>query len=154
MRTVRLGRAFDAVFIHDAVMYLTTRGDLARAAATAFLHCRPGGVALFVPDCVRETFRPATSHGGHDGEGRALRYLEWTTDSDAQDDVFRSDFAIVLQENGQPTRVVHDVHRCGLFPRAEWLRILEGAGFRPTVRPIAFEGEPELEAFLAVRPAE
>ena len=153
MRTVRLGRTFDAVFVHDAVMYLTTRDDLSRAVATAFLHCRPGGVALFVPDCVRETFRPGTSHGGHDGDRRALRYLEWTTDPDPDDDTFRSDFAIVLAEDGQPTRVVHDLHRCGVFPRADWLRILEGAGFRPAVRSLTFEGET-VEAFVAVRPAE
>ena len=28
MRTVRLGRAFDVVFVHDAVMYLETEADL------------------------------------------------------------------------------------------------------------------------------
>src|SRR5262245_53937462 len=29
MRTLRLGRSFDAVLVHDAVCYLTTRADLA-----------------------------------------------------------------------------------------------------------------------------
>ena len=75
MRTVRLGRTFDAVFDHDAVVYLTTEADLRQAMETAFVHCRPGGVAIFAPDCVRETFVPQTDHGGHDGAGRALRYL-------------------------------------------------------------------------------
>ena len=28
MRTLRLGRVFDAVFVHDAVCYMTTRADL------------------------------------------------------------------------------------------------------------------------------
>src|SRR5262245_35687518 len=28
MRTVRLGRTFDAVFVHDAVSYMTTEADL------------------------------------------------------------------------------------------------------------------------------
>src|SRR5918994_2231592 len=47
MRTVRLGREFDAVFVHDAVNYMTSTGDLRQAIETAAVHCRPGGVALF-----------------------------------------------------------------------------------------------------------
>ena len=56
MRTVNLGRTFDAVFIHDAISYMTSVEDLQAAIHTAYQHCRAGGVALFVPDCVRETF--------------------------------------------------------------------------------------------------
>ena len=79
---VRLGRQFDAVFVHDAVDYMLTEDDLRAAMATAFVHCRPGGVALFVPDDTRETFAPGTDHGGDDGpDGRAARYLEWTLGS-------------------------------------------------------------------------
>ena len=43
MRDVRLGRTFDAVFIHDAVMYMTTEEDLRAALATAAAHLAPGG---------------------------------------------------------------------------------------------------------------
>ncbi len=42
MRTVRLGRQFDCVFIHDAIVYMTTGADLRRAIQTAFVHCEPG----------------------------------------------------------------------------------------------------------------
>jgi SAM-dependent methyltransferase len=69
MRDVRLGRQFDAVFVHDAVCYMTTESDLRKAIDTAFIHCRPGGAALFAPDFVRENFRQSTDHGGHDREG-------------------------------------------------------------------------------------
>ena len=83
MRTLRLGRTFDAVFVHDAVAYMTTESDLRDCIGTALAHTRPGGVALFVPDFTRETFTPGTSHGGHDGaDGRSLRYLEWSVDPD------------------------------------------------------------------------
>src|SRR5512142_3025896 len=44
MRSVRLGRLFDAVFIHDAISYMLTEADLARAIETAYIHCRPGGL--------------------------------------------------------------------------------------------------------------
>jgi SAM-dependent methyltransferase len=76
MRTLRLGRTFDAVFVHDAIAYMATEDDLRDCLRTAFAHTRPGGIALFVPDFTRETFAPGTSHGGHDGaDGRSLRYL-------------------------------------------------------------------------------
>src|SRR5258708_8088539 len=81
MRSVRLGREFDAVFVHDAIVYMTTEADLRAALETAFAHCRPGGAAIFAPDHVRETFCPSTDHGRHDGAvGRCLRYVDWTWD--------------------------------------------------------------------------
>ena len=69
MRTLRLGRTFDAVFVHDAVCYMTTDADLRRAMETAWAHCRPGGAALFAPDFVRENFRPGVTAGGCDEPG-------------------------------------------------------------------------------------
>jgi SAM-dependent methyltransferase len=103
MRTMRLGREFDAVFVHDAIDYMTTTDDLRAAMETAFVHCRPGGVALFVPDFVRERFEPRTSHGGNDGPTRALRYLEWDWDPDPEDDTYVVDFAVLLREEDAPS---------------------------------------------------
>ena len=134
MRTLDLGRAFDAVFIHDAIMYMTSAADLEAAIRNAYRHCRAGGVALFVPDYVRETFLAKTEHGGREGdEGRSLRYLEWTVDPDPSDTTYRTDYVIVLRDRGGDTRVVEDCHVEGLFPRAEWMRILHAAGFEPSI---------------------
>ncbi len=69
MRTVRLGRAFDAIFVHEAVMYMTTEDDLRAALTTVAIHLAPGGVALVAPDATTETFREATEHGGGDEAG-------------------------------------------------------------------------------------
>jgi len=129
MRTVNLGRTFDAVFVHDAIAYMTSAADLDAAIRTAYRHCRAGGVALFVPDCVRETFVAETMHGGHDGDERGLRYLMWPVDPDPTDTTYRTDFAIMLRDRSGDTRVVHDSHLEGVFPRAEWMRLLRGAGF-------------------------
>jgi hypothetical protein len=114
MRSVRLGRLFDAVFVHDAVMYLTSEGDLKRAISTAFVHTRPGGGALFVPDCLRETYRDGTDHGGHDAGNRSLRYLEWTWDPDPSDTRFRTDFAYLLREEDGSVRCNHATHLGGI----------------------------------------
>ena len=134
MRTVDLERTFDAVFIHDAIMYMTSATDLAAAIRTAYRHCRAGEVALFVPDCVRETFVAETRLGGHDGDdGRSLRYLEWTFDPNPNDTTYRTDFAIMLRDRHGDARIVHDCHIEGLFPRAEWMRLLCETGFVPSI---------------------
>ena len=135
MRTLRLGRTFDAVLIHDAICYMTTEADLRAALTTAAAHLRPGGAAVFAPDYVRETFAEATDHGGHDGPGlaegrpeRALRYLEWTTDPDPDDTTYLVDYALVLREADGTVEVRHDRHLEGLFPRQTWLDLLADVG--------------------------
>jgi len=154
MRTVRLGREFDAVFVHDAVCYMTTEEDLRRAIATAFVHCRPGGVALFAPDHLKETFADGTDHGGHNGDGRSLRYLEWTWDPDPADSTYTVDYAYLLREQDGTVQAVHDRHVEGLFSRQQWLDWLADAGFHPRAVPVEHsELEPgTYELFVCVRP--
>jgi SAM-dependent methyltransferase len=151
MRTVRLAREFDAVFVHDAVSYITSRRDLRAAVETAFVHCRPGGAALFVPDDVRETFEPRTDHGGHDSDTRGLRYLEWAWDPDPHDETYLVDFAYLLRDGDGTTRVEHDRHVCGLFSRADWLDIMHAVGFRAENRQDRIEDD-DIEIFVAVKP--
>jgi trans-aconitate methyltransferase len=155
MRTIRLGRRFDAVFVHDAVSYMTSEGDLRAAMQTAFVHCEPGGVALFAPDHLRETFSPSTDTGGEDGDGRALRYLEWSWDPDPADSLAVTDYAYLLRDRDGTVEVVHDRHVEGLFSRADWLSWLADAGFEPRVVPFDHsELEPgTYQGFAARRPA-
>jgi SAM-dependent methyltransferase len=130
MRTVRLGRSFDAVFVHDAVDYMTTEDDLRLAIDNAFTHCRTGGVALFVPDCTRETFEATTDHGGSDGaDGRAVRYLEWVWDPDPDDTWALTEYSFLLRDRDGSVEAVHETHRNGVFAREAWLRLLADAGF-------------------------
>jgi SAM-dependent methyltransferase len=131
IRTIRLGRDFDAVFVHDAVSYMTSEADLSQAIETAYAHCRPGGIAVFVPDHTAETFEPGTGYGGIDGtDGRAARYLEWAWDPDPGDTWTVTEYAFLLREPGGAVRTVHESHRLGLFGQGTWLRLLETAGFR------------------------
>ena len=154
MRSVRLGRTFDAVFVHDAIAYMTTEDDLGAVFDTAFEHSRSGGVALFVPDHVTETFEPATDHGGHDGPDRALRYLEWMWDPDPNDSTCRMDLTYVFHEPDGSIHVELDEHLCGLFPRATWLALIELAGFEVRAVPLTHDERPVgAEGFLGIRPA-
>ncbi len=152
MRTLRLGRTFDVVLVHDAVVYMTSEADLRAALETAFVHTRPGGVAIFLPDCTRETLVEETRKGGHDGEGRALRYLQWTHDPDPRDTTYEVDFLIGLRDGDAPLRVVHDHHVEGVFGRDEWVAGLEACGFDVEVEPVDVEDAPGWTAFVGRRP--
>jgi SAM-dependent methyltransferase len=133
IRTLRLGRTFDAVFVHDAVCHMTTEEDLRALMQTAYEHCRPGGVALFVPDEVRESFVPTTDHGGNDTALGSVRYVQWTTDPDPTDTTIQVDFGILLRDPQGVMRIVHERHTLGLFARSVWLRLLREVGFKPRV---------------------
>ena len=148
MRTLRLGHTFDAVLMHDAVMYMTTEADLRAAMETAFVHLRPHGALVLVPDFTAETYRPKTEHGGHDGpDGRALRYLEWRYDPDPKDTTVVTDFAYLLHGADGSVQALEDRHLEGKFPRATWLRLLAEVGFRADVSVDAWERE----VFVGVR---
>lgn len=149
MRSLRLERTFDVVFVHDAIDYMTTQHDLRLALETAVVHCAAGGLALFVPDYVRETFEPSTDHGGSDGASRAVRYLEWTYDPDETDTTYTVEYAYLLRENNQPVLVEHDQHINGLFARAEWLQLLRDVGFQAEI----VNDQYGRDIFVARRPA-
>jgi SAM-dependent methyltransferase len=156
MRTLRLGRAFDAVFVHDAIEYMTSEADLREAVRTAYEHCRPGGVAVLVPDDIAENFEPSTDHGGHDApDGRGVRYLSWSCDPDDSDSRTRTDYAFLLREADGSVQIAHDTHELGLFPRELWIRILEETGFRArSVAEVTSEEHLPREFFVGSRPLE
>jgi SAM-dependent methyltransferase len=155
MRDVRLGRTFDAVLLHDAVDYMLTLGELRAAADTAFAHCRPGGVALFMPDDLAETFRPSSDHGGADGpDGRGVRYLEWIHPPEPGGTRVRADYALMLRDADGSVRLEHDAHTWGVFPRGAWMDVLAQAGFTvQAVTEVTDEDRRPRELFLARRPA-
>jgi SAM-dependent methyltransferase len=132
MRTLRLGRLFDAVLVHDAVDYMTCEADLRQVIETAFAHCRPGGIAVFVPDYTAETFHAASGRGGSsDAAGRQASFREWTWDPDPADDWVQAEYEFVLRAADSTVRVVRETHRLGAFSRGTWLRLLAAAGFKP-----------------------
>jgi SAM-dependent methyltransferase len=138
MRDVRLGTTFDAVLIHDAIMYMTTFEDLASALATARAHVRDDGIVLVMPDHIAETLEPATDSGGHDasdGSGRGVRYLQWTHAANPGATTFNVDYAILVREADGSVSLHHDRHEEGVFPRATWIEAFTRAGFgTPQIR--------------------
>jgi len=155
MRTVRLGEVFDAVFVHDAVGYMTSESDLKAAIRTAWVHCRPGGATLFAPDFTTETFAPSTHYGGHDGADRGMRYLGWIWDPNPNDTTYFDDMVYLLRDTDGKITVEYDRHVAGLFPRAVWLNLMTEVGFEPQVLPTQHSAPAygATEIFLARRPS-
>ncbi len=153
MRTVRLGRTFDAVFVHDAVMYMTTEDDLRAALATVAAHLAPGGVALVAPDTTTETFAEATELGGdEDAGGRRARYLQWTLPPEPGETSYATHYAFLLRTPDGAVRVAHDLHREGLFPRATWLRLFGEVRLTASLAPRTIEGV-QYDSFVAFHDA-
>ena len=154
MRTVRLAREFDAVFVHDAVCYMTTEPDLRKAIETVFVHCKAGGVALIAPDFVRENFKSSIDCGGSDDGPRGARYLAWSWDPDPSDSTYVVDYAYLLRMANGHVRAEPDRHIEGLFARADWLRLLTEAGFLPNRVSLEHtQLEPDSrEVFVAKKP--
>jgi SAM-dependent methyltransferase len=150
MHTLRLGRRFDVVLIHDAIQYATTPALVRSALRTAAIHCREGGTVAVLPDFTREVFAPDTDHGGRDAaDGRGLRYLEWAWDPDPSDGSFQVEYALLLRERDGTVRAVHDRHVEGLFSRDDWLRWLEESGIGATSTHDRFGRE----IFIGIRTA-
>jgi len=156
MRTVRLGRQFDTVFIHDAITYMISEADLRSALKTAYVHCRPGGAAVFAADHTRENFKPETGHGGHDRGSRAMRYLDWSMDPDPTDYTYLSVMVYLLRQGHEQFECILDKHICGLFSQAQWLQWIGEAGFEARSIPFVHsEIEPgTCDIFIGHKPLE
>lgn len=159
MRQAELGRAFDAVLLHDAVMYLLEPQDLAAACATAARHLVPGGAFLVLPDVVEEEFREGHVAGGT-GEwgpqapgrgGPAARMLEWHWDPVPGDGRYRVDMTLLLRDAAGAVRCVHDVHTMALRSRAALWAGIRGAGLVPVEAPPRLAARCG-EVFLARKP--
>lgn len=150
MRTLRLGRTFDAVLVHDAIAYMTTEADLAAVAETAYVHTRPGGAALFAPDDYAEGFAEGTELIETSDGARALKCIEWSWDPDPSDTTCRAEYVYVMRE-GERVHTAHETHVLGLFPSATWVRILEDAGWSVDTVERWDEGKPLDRVFRGVR---
>ena len=135
MRTVRLGRRFQAVLIHDAISYMLTQEDLASTFETARAHLEPGGILITVPDWFTETFSGTTvDYRTQVHPDVEITYIQYSTDPDPTDSTAETVFVYVIKKDGH-VQVETDRHVTGLFPLATWHRLLAEAGFEVETRP-------------------
>ncbi len=149
MRTVRLGKKFQAVLIHDAADYLLSEDDLRQTFQTAAIHLHPKGIFVAAPDQYRETFRQSQVYHRTRSKGELeLTHIEYANDPDPSDTTTESIHFYLIRERGH-LRIEQDRHIFGLFPLQTWLNLMEETGFQVDTVPYDVH-EDHREAYLLV----
>ena len=141
MRTIRIGRTFDVVTIHDAVNYMVTEQDLRAAIETARVHLEPGGLVLLAPDCLTDTFAGSrVVDWTRETEHQNVTFIEYVAQPSPGATTVESVFMFIINRNGE-IQVEVDRHTSGLFPKSLWLDAMSQAGMDATyLQTNAYEG--------------
>ena len=154
MRTLSLPRRFDAVLLHDAVMYLTSQEDLEATLRVAAAHLEPGGALLIAPDTIEETFHEGTvSLEATAQDGRSAHLTEWHWDPDPSDGLTRVEFSLLLREPGSGVVAVHESHELGLHAHAAIEAAVAACGLVLQEVPPEREGPLNIP-YLAYKPTD
>ncbi|MSP11395.1 MAG: class I SAM-dependent methyltransferase [Chloroflexi bacterium] len=149
MRSVRLGRTFKAVIIHDAIDYLLAEDDLRATFKTAAAHLEAGGILVIAPDWYRETFPdPYVSHSTTVKDGIELTFIEYEYDPDPSDTTVETVMLYMIREGGK-LRIEEDHHINGIFPLQTWIDLMQAEGFSVEKFPYPVHQDGH-EAYLLV----
>jgi SAM-dependent methyltransferase len=129
MRSVRLGRRFDAVILLDSVAYMLSEGALRAALATAHEHLKAGGTFLSVVEMEPAAFVQNRTDAWTNTRGEIeLTFVENYYDPDPSDSTYECTFLYLIRERGK-LRIETDRHVCSMFPMETWRRSFESVGF-------------------------
>jgi SAM-dependent methyltransferase len=134
MRTLRLGRVFDAVVIPDSIDYMVTRDDLDAALHTAALHLRPGGAVLVVAKPA-ETFRDNNFAYVGERDGVHVTLLENNRVDPARPGCYEATLVYLVRRDGELS-IYTDRHLLGLFARRAWDKAFAAAGLDVDAVPL------------------
>lgn len=141
MRTVRLGRTFDAVIAHDAINYMLTPNNLRAVFETAYVHLRPGGTFLTLVERRTGHFlQNRTDCSVHAAGDTGIVFVQNESDPDPSDSTYEATFLCLIRRDRE-LEIVSDRHVCGIFPLSLWLDLLTAAGFSVSVEEYAKDGE-------------
>ena len=134
LRTMSLGLTFDAVLLHDVVMYLSEEGALDDALRVAAAHLNPGGRLVVVPDVLADTFEETVVTGtGTADDGRACVLTEWHHDPTPDDGQSEVELSLLYRQPGQAVQSLHERHTLLLISAERLWDRIQAAGLRPVV---------------------
>jgi SAM-dependent methyltransferase len=152
MRSVRLGRTFDAVTIFDSIDYMLTEADLRQTFVTAFEHLRPGGVFVTYAEITRERFRQNRTRASTRSKGDVeITLVENDYDPNPEDTTFESTHVYLIRRGGDLTVEV-DRHTMGIFPDSAWHHLLREAGFEVTRSELDVPDQEPVPLWIGLRP--
>lgn len=151
MRSIRLGKSFDAVVIADAITYMLTEDDLRAAFTTAFGHLKPGGVFFTFAEVTRENFQQnQTEYSVHTQGDMEITFIENLFDPNPLDTTYQITFVYLIRRKGQPEiEVKTDYHLGGIFDVETWHKLLKAVGFE--VEQIELKGY-DFPTFICLKP--
>ncbi len=115
MRDFNLQCKFDAVFINDAIMYMTNEEELRAVYESACSHLKEGGVIISYFDVYKETFQQNMTRSWNTNNGdREIVFIENEYDPDPEDCTYEATFIYIIRRNGR-LQVETDCHILGLF---------------------------------------
>ncbi len=143
MRSVRLGKVFDAVAILDSINYMSTLESLRAAFRTAHAHLRRGGVLIAAIEETVEDFRQnETSITKKSRDGVEVTLIENGYDPDKSDTSYEATF-VYLIKRGEALDIQVDRHVCGIFDLDTWFEIPRNIGMEATLEKVTFSGTGE-----------
>jgi SAM-dependent methyltransferase len=150
MRTCRLGRAFDAVLMDDAISYMSCLTDFVAAFRTAHAHLNPGGVLVATPDVTTETFQQnKTNTTLATRDALDVLFVENMYDPDPTDEQYETTILYIIRDHGR-LRIETDHWTMGIFSLDTWRHVLRETGFE--VHEGRYNpGEDEYTVFACVK---
>lgn len=155
MRTLRLGKTFDAVTILDSISYMLTEEDLRAAFLTAFYHLNPGGVLLSIAEETVERFQQNRIRcSQHNKGGIEISFIENIYDPNPNDTTCELTLVFLIRCGGK-LEIETDRHLCGVFGLSTWQKLLKDVGFRVQQTEFRASGQgTEYPLLVCIKPIE
>ncbi len=158
MRTVTLGKLFDAVVIPDSINYMTTVEDMQKVIIAAYKHLKPGGVFLFITHIKEEFMENNFVYTGSKGD-LEVTVFENNYYPDPDGTTYEATIVYLVRRGGK-LEIHTDRHVIGLFSLEIWLELIKRSGFEvkeqkqeDTYTPyILGEGKYPLQMFICIKP--
>ncbi len=157
MRSVELGKQYDAVAVPDALGYMTTLEDVRKVIQTADRHLKPGGVLLAVVQLKEEFSENNYAYTGSKGDVEATMF-ENNYIPDPEGSIYEATLVYLVRKKGE-LEIYTDRHVGGLFKLELWMDLFEEFGFEVKVERlnklyepyILGEGELPLMMFACIK---
>jgi SAM-dependent methyltransferase len=144
MRSVRLGRTFDAVIIADSINYMLNEEELRAAFQTAYEHLDPGGVFVTYVEETPERFEQnKVAYSVRSKDDVEIVFVENNYDPNPGDSWYECTFVYLIRRGGN-LDIQTDSHLCGMFPMETWQRLLTETGFEVNIRESGIEPIPSI----------
>jgi SAM-dependent methyltransferase len=126
MRSVNLGRLFDAVVIPESIGYMTTVDDLRKTISTAKDHLKPGGILLIVAH-MKEEFQD--NNFAYTGRANDINITVFENNYvlNPPGDMYEATIVYLIRRAGE-LKIYNDRHLLGLFTTNLWMELLSEQG--------------------------